>query len=91
MPDFSQPSRQGLVLGAALVALYGLQQESLVAGGALNHATFVECRRLIELLRSGKPATTGFERVIDRMAHAQQLMRVSYSEWAQCVPLTVTP
>lgn len=89
------PSRKGLILGAALVALHGLQQESLLEARHWkyenwdDHKTYAECKRLYAALRAGQPTSTSFERIVDLMAHTRQTLRVSIEEWEDAVPLTL--
>lgn len=91
----STPSRKGLILGAALVALHGLQQESLLEARHWryenwdDHKTYAECKRLYAALRAGQSASTSFERIVDLMAHTRQTLHVSIEEWEDAVPLTL--
>lgn len=92
---FTSPSRAGLILGSALVALHGLQQECLLEARHWkyenwdDHTTYAECKRLYALLRAGQAASTSFERIVDLMAHTRQTLRVSLEEWEAVVPLTL--
>jgi hypothetical protein len=94
MPEFTAPSRHGLVLGAALVALHGLRKEYVL--GAIHWGYSNENRyqpyalvsEAISALTSGAAFKTDDERILDLMAHTRQLMRISYEEWEACVPLT---
>ena len=93
--EFTSPSRAGLILGAALVAIYGLQQESLLEARHWkydnwdDHKTYAECKRLYAALRAGQAVSTSFERIVDLMAHTRQTLRVSLEEWERVVPLTL--
>jgi hypothetical protein len=96
MPEYTVPSRAGLLVGAALVALHGLQQESILQARHWGyddwnkHETYAECKRLIAALRRYEPVTTTFKSVMDLMAHTCQTLRVSVEEWEASVPLTLT-
>lgn len=93
--EFTVPSRRGLLIGAAMVALYGRRQEALLAARHhgledwKKHPVYAECDRLIEALRTGQTVTTSFEDLIDLMAHTRQMMRISLEEWEQSVPLVL--
>lgn len=93
--SFTTPSRAGLVLGSALVALHGLQQESLLEARHWKyedwneHKTYAECKRLYAALRAGEAVSTSFERIVDLMAHTRQTLHVSLEEWEAAVPLTL--
>ena len=94
MTEFTSPSRKGFIHGCVLVALYGLQQESLLEARHHkyadwnDHPTYAECKRLIEAIREGKAVTTSFDNIDALMAHTRQTLRVSYEEWEQSTPLT---
>jgi hypothetical protein len=92
MSDFSQPSRTGLILGAAIVALQGVRNEYTLQARHFgntdyaSHPGYVEATRVMEALRHGQPVESSFERVVDVLAFVQQALRVSHDEWALCVP-----
>lgn len=96
MTEFTQPSRHGLILGAAIVALYGKSQEyalqARLDGRAdpMDNHIYAEVNRVMTALRGHQAVQSNFEVVVDLMAHTRQTLRVSYEEWAECVPFTTT-
>ena len=87
MPEFTVPSRKGLVLGAVQVALHGLLKERGLAARHANidfpqkHEGYVRCERALDAVRNGQTVRTLDEQILDLMAHTQQTLRLSYEEW----------
>lgn len=98
LPVAEAPSRKGLVLGLALVALHGRRQESILAARHRGLAdwsacpAYAECTRVLRALKEGQsPVTTNDNGLLDLMAHTRQLARVSLDEWVAAVPLQLAP
>lgn len=96
MTEHTQPGRRGLILGAAVVALYGKCQEYALqarfdgrADPMQNHV-YAEVHRVMTALRANQPVQSNFEVIVDLMALTRQTLRVSYEEWSECVPFTTT-
>ncbi len=91
--EFAVPTRKGLILGAALVALYGLRQERNLEArhfgyaDSNEHAGYALCKAAFDCLRRGETFATSDERILDLMAHTRQTLRVSFEEWDACVPI----
>ena len=94
MTEYVTPGRAGLILGAVIVALYGLQQEYLLAARHWKYEdindqpVYAECKRLIAALKRNEKVATVFDTIMDRMAHTRQILHVSYEEWEATVPIS---
>lgn len=93
-PREPSPSRRGLLLGAALVALHGLRQERILGARLRTPGSdftgdrdVVACTEAIATLQDGGPLVTGDRGILDLMAHTQQVLRVSYEEWEAAIPV----
>ena len=91
--ELTIPSRQGLILGGALVALAGLMKERALEArhfgyaDSNRHRGYALAKQALEALRTGERFVTEDERILDLMAHTRQTMRVSYEEWEASVPI----
>lgn len=88
------PSREGLIVGGALVALHGYEQETIATLRAHQVAEWNEhpvveaCRALAKAIRAGLPIAQEDGPMWDTLAHAQQVMRVSLDEWEAVLKIT---
>lgn len=82
-------ARRLLVVGIALVALYGLEQERLTLARmgvdwAYNEdePSLLEVRRVMRELKTGGGVVhTPDTQILDRLAHARQTAKISLEEW----------
>lgn len=93
---FTSPSRVGLIIGAVLVALHGFERETFARARAFGdanwneHPDVLEARRIASAVRAGLKVEVDHERILDLLAHTQQIMRISHDEWGNVVSI-VTP
>jgi hypothetical protein len=91
------PSREGLIVGGALVALYGFEMETIATLRAHQvanwneHPTAVACRTLAHAIRDGQAIVQEDDPMWRSLAHAQQVMRVSLDEWETVLRITPLP
>lgn len=91
------PSREGLMVGGALVALYGFEMETIAtlrAHQVVNwneHPTVVACRTLAQAIREGQAIAQEDNPMWRSLAHAQQVMRVALDEWEAVLRITPLP
>lgn len=88
------PSREGLIVGAALIALHGFEMETIATLRAHKvedwheKPALVECRNLAEAIRQGIPIVQQRNPMWSTLAHAQQLLRISLDEWEKVLKIT---
>lgn len=88
------PSRESLLVGAAIIALYGFEMEKIATLRAHNvpnwteHPDLVACRALTEALRKGACLVQEDNPMWRTLAHAQQVLRVSLEEWESVLRIT---
>lgn len=84
---FPGPSRKSLLVGAMLVALHGLQQETIAEARKWGYADWNEyadyarVRAAIDAVRHNRRHETSDHRILDLMAHTCQTLRVNHEEW----------
>ena len=88
----ASPSRQGLIVGAALVAIHGLKAELTFTARTFNqepaeHYGVQTCAQVEKALRAGETLHVRHERIIDLLAHTRQTLRVDYDEWESLVKI----
>lgn len=90
----ASPSREGLIVGGAIVALYGYEMETIATLRAHKvenwneHPNVVACRTLADSIRKGLPVVQEKNPMWSTLAHAQQVMRVSLDEWERVLKVT---
>lgn len=91
MSSVASPSREGLILGAMLVALHGRKQECILAARHhgfqdwSSHPDYAAVDEALKTVQSGQVHYTDNQDLLSLMAHTQQLLRVSYDEWDRLV------
>jgi len=91
------PSREGLIVGAAIIALYGFEMEKIATLRAHQVANWNEhpeveaCRGLSAAIRQGQPLQHEDNPMWRTLAHAQQVLRVSLTEWESVLKITPSP
>lgn len=93
------PSREALIMGLALIALHGLEQE-IIAGirsaakqfgrdeNPYENYAVIEVRRVTDLIKQGKPASSKSRTIAENVTFARQMVRVSYEEWEEVIQFT---
>jgi hypothetical protein len=97
MNEAPGPGRRSLIVGAAMIAIQGLIRQAIVEArfrGTPDYRTdkyVIEYQRALEALKKGEPYEVGLEftDLTDRLALAQQTLRVSVDEWQSLVPFKV--
>jgi len=90
----ASPGREGLIVGGALIALYGFEMETTATLRAHQvpnwneRAELVHCRNLADAIRRGEPIVQEDTPMWRTLAHAQQVMRVSIDEWERVLKIT---
>lgn len=88
------PSREGLMVGGALIALHGYEMETIATLRAHQvpnwneHKTVLACRELAAAIRARQPIVQEDSPMWSTLAFAQQTMRVSLDEWEAVLKIT---
>lgn len=88
------PSREGLIVGGALIALHGYEQERIAMIRSHQVAEWntdprvLACRQLAKAIRNAEPIAQEDDMMWDALAYAQQVMRVSLEEWEAVLKIT---
>lgn len=92
------PTRKGLILSAAVVALHGYRDEMALQARHFKYddpkeyKEYAECVKAIDTLKSGGEFKTDNVSIHGLMARTCQILRVSYEEWEACVRVSrITP
>ena len=94
---FTYPDRRTLIIGAILVALYGVEQECILRvrlkaqGDWSEDPDFLATRALIDDVKAGKMVHTQDRSLLGLLAHTQQTLRVSHEEWDAVCPIQKAP
>jgi hypothetical protein len=97
MNEATGPGRKSLLVGSAMIAVQGLIRQAIVEARFRGVADYrndkyvTEYNRALEALKKGQPFEVGLEftELTDRLALAQQTLRVSVEEWEAAVPFKV--
>jgi len=90
----ASPSREGLIVGGAIIALYGYEMETIATLRAHKvenwneHPDVVASRRLASAIRNGQSIVQERNPLWSSLAHAQQVLRVSLDEWERVLKIT---
>jgi hypothetical protein len=95
MTEYTNPSRQALIIGAAIIALRGLEDRFVEEARRNNlgkpdadyndNVRVIEIRELIDAVKNQRACATDDVAVTDMLAYAQQTLRVSHDEWESLV------
>ena len=95
--EFTLPSRNGLILGLALVALecrkkvHALEARYFGYADPRAHAGYHGIEEALATLKRGEELVTDSEEILDLLAHTRQTARVSLEEWEQVVRIKSAP